>query len=755
MHLGLRVAEYSRDELRRVALPGNAVSTLFWVIPLGRWRFGELDHWWRLFTQGHGPCRETGLLIVKDELSGPHYSRNEESDADRSEASSWARLDELMPNSGPKDRGREDRPRLLVLSGAYPQPGWAVELDFQRFMDPNDFERIVRHVMEHLRYREDHDGLAAITAAQRSFHVRNRTEPPRFNSQLTVSTMSSWTVEDLEVLESATSPRNGQDVVTSLSAILSRVRRINRSPEWDALHRDLRHSQRLNWMLSGSAPELAGMLRQPPGLGALPSPAEAPPELRSKEGRDFVGWFDDHRQEWPESTVEVLSSWAREVLGPRLLREASRLLAHERRRLEESLRQRKAAEALAQERHEDALRLWREERRRAEREYRATLAQASLAQWQLGPRFLVELERVASANGLETRSVAWDRARMVGWKLNLARPELNPDDLRAATSTLLKRRDIDDGRGIRPTALDGSVFADYAYYIVTSDPNRSARDATCELLRRLLNVGTLLTLSKGELGEDETHLASRLLERWGWPEEGTSRPEPLAGCVHRRDACVVELTRDPVAVRISLESGLKDLVAVALSTLGWSSDVVERELSHCCWEFRRSPGRTWSDELEQLTVGSANVLLRQLLPLAFPQATEASGRLVGVVSKVGSGLNAFAHDAPPLGAAGGPDQRVVAEGLEEIIALIHELVGELPWHMQATQLFGQAPAIATGRAWSHSHPEERVIRVLLSDGAPSSGDLVVWNPSRRNPVMTDAILISRAGASHRRRHPPR
>ena len=65
--MGYRIKNYTRDTLRKIALPGNAASTLFWVVPLGNWDLDQIEKLWRHFTKTPGTaCNDVGLLIVRD-----------------------------------------------------------------------------------------------------------------------------------------------------------------------------------------------------------------------------------------------------------------------------------------------------------------------------------------------------------------------------------------------------------------------------------------------------------------------------------------------------------------------------------------------------------------------------------------------------------------------------------------------------------------------------------------------------------------
>jgi hypothetical protein len=127
--MGYRIESYSLSELHRISVPAEVPPTLFWTLPVGHWRRGELDRLWRWFTKGPTRCNHFGLLLVKD--SG----EPESAQSNLSLASVGAKLSDLMPTGAERFSNRsaylDGTARLLMLSGAYPQPGWGVLVEWQ------------------------------------------------------------------------------------------------------------------------------------------------------------------------------------------------------------------------------------------------------------------------------------------------------------------------------------------------------------------------------------------------------------------------------------------------------------------------------------------------------------------------------------------------------------------------------------------------------------------------------------------------
>lgn len=132
--MGQRVERYHRDQLRKIALPGKAVTALFWILPVGKWKMGELDTYWDHFTNPGSRCHDFGLLLVRDTQSRQRERQSESTNLSNNLSTALAECEggdlfDLVPEAeghGSKSAAERQLPGFLVLSGAYPQPGWGV-----------------------------------------------------------------------------------------------------------------------------------------------------------------------------------------------------------------------------------------------------------------------------------------------------------------------------------------------------------------------------------------------------------------------------------------------------------------------------------------------------------------------------------------------------------------------------------------------------------------------------------------------------
>ena len=182
--MGYRIKTYDLDELHRIAVPGTVASSLFWVLPVGSWRPGELDKVWQWFTQRGNQCGDYGLLLAKEDgLPGSEHPAI-------SLASAGARLRDLMPEGAERfvrPAAFDDKSRkLFVLSGGYPQPGWGVLVDWPQNVPA--FEQLIRSVNDRLSIDPKFlDGLRAFEEAATSFHDWQELREPASSIDLSSS----------------------------------------------------------------------------------------------------------------------------------------------------------------------------------------------------------------------------------------------------------------------------------------------------------------------------------------------------------------------------------------------------------------------------------------------------------------------------------------------------------------------------------------------------------------------------------------
>lgn len=69
----------------------------------------------------------------------------------------------------------------------------------------------------------------------------------------------------------------------------------------------------------------------------------------------------------------------------------------------------------------------------------------------------------------------------------------------------------------------------------------------------------------------------------------------------------------------------------------------------------------------------------------------------------------------------------------------------MPWHFKPISNFWTNPAVYSGRAWSHDHYDKKEIKILVWESETRinlNTEILVWNPSKINPVMTKYLILS-------------
>ena len=167
---------------------------------------------------------------------------------------------------------------------------------------------------------------------------------------------------------------------------------------------------------------------------------------------------------------EDFQIWAQRILAE----EPSRLGAHLakfRGAIDAKLIGRRGEKAQREHHHKLAMERWRQNSKDARDSFHLAAERAVELQWELGPTLLVALEQICRQRGLWARSIPWDPARMVGWKIMASQVRLDARDLQVAAQELAPSAiGISLTNGPTTTVADGSSFTDYVHYVAISKP---------------------------------------------------------------------------------------------------------------------------------------------------------------------------------------------------------------------------------------------------------------------------------------------
>ena len=751
--MGYRLESYTQQELKKLSLPGNAVTALFWAIPVGKWKTDVVEHWWHYFTQTEGFFHQCGLLLVRGGPAADEASKAETSGViDALKQRHGARLTDLLPAHRKRGQaGKPDEPELLILAGSYPQPGWGVLISVGATSSPEKFERLFADTALECC---GSNALSAIRDAANAYQEREsvKNARPVFIPPHEAADPATPLLESYAALRQTIASGTLSQLDSKLSRLRNALQRLGESPPedfWKAALRDIKYAKDVGDRIAKDEARCAELL----AMASDTSRAELSPR-----DENFLRCFGYLHKKWPDLPRNALgrfpakdaqallwAEWEPEL--EKYFAAANKLVSDVEGRL-----------AVARRSFESQENTWRENLKMKEEEFRRKLGTSSTALWEAAPAFLIGIEKQCAKKGFRVESITWDAPRMIGWKLNCSGLPLGRSDVVLASNGILPDKALHDPANTEHQEMDGSYFADYVYHVSINTPGVSRWEATKKLLVTLLGLPQMLRLyrassfsegrSEGDLFEEvpgKTHdeIASSLLRVWGWPQDEQGFVRPLANCI-RKSGGRPELTCSVNDARIAFEGFLKDAVRVALSKLGWTERDLDQQVGQLCPDYRKKEHGDWRNEMATLQIGGALILLKSLLPLAFPEKIDSTRmrQLRDRWDKLRESLNSRSHHQdPPLAPVTPEEIAGYCDELETALTDMNQIVGEMPWHLNAEQTFFKDPVIVTGNAWSHTYPESRVIRVLLWQGEKTRDQMLVWNAGGLNPVMTDAVLV--------------
>jgi hypothetical protein len=480
--MGYRVESYSLAELHRIAVPGGVAPSLFWVLPVGNWPREELDEVWRWFTESESECNDFGLLLVKE------MGRRDAEHANVSLASVGGNLSDLVPAGAEQfvapSPFRDEKARVFVLAGGYPQPGWGVVIEWPRG-DIQRFENLVKLTTARLRDQESTKQLNVFKEAAQSFHrwQTSKAAPAEPNvSSLAKEIIAAEGVERL-IDEGQAALQAGQHRLRH-ERVIAVVREVRHASWLGVEATTLREIEDLHQTLTSTAFILAvradviasDIAPKLDSLVADPSKREfAYQSLASQELKHALRACLHLRQQGIVGTDVNFSGWAEQTqtdVKPKLAAALSAL----RQAIEAKLVGHRGQKAQREHAHAIAVQQWRKRSAEARESFHLAAGRVVELQWELGPQFLVAFEHICRQDGLWVMSIPWDPARMVGWKIMAAQVRLDSRDLEIAA------RELAPGAlGGSPTdgstmaLADGSYFTDYVHHIAISKVGFSPR----------------------------------------------------------------------------------------------------------------------------------------------------------------------------------------------------------------------------------------------------------------------------------------
>jgi len=729
--MGFQVKKFDSRNISQLTIPGKAVSTLFWAIPVGDWDNFEVNKWWKHFVLRPSCSKNFGLFIVKEQ-SQSQRSRDDDQFSPADD------LKEFILNIHPEYRDGKSQKSLLILSGAYLQSGWAVQINDARILsDPQTFEIQIKQSLDKITSTQD---LEVFNRVNEAFRARKRFQlMPQHSGKSKILQICQQLNAILDFL--LIKNINDEELRKPIDQLNARVQSLEHlhegrelhnlfNPDYIALVRQsiqiLRWRRRFLSLDESDQESIIAIFKNP-----------SQNEMENQQG--FVAFSLRMLTKISEFLPEINIASICDSLDGCIedqLSSHNRLLDPFVEKLKTISDAAEKDYLLQREKINREIESWKQQRNHAESNYRQLLPDAIQLQWDLGPKFLTELEKRID----DAFSVFWEPSRMIGWKTLVAFPDISLQALRMAANSTLPIIERPELEADDSNEVSGSLFSDYVHYLSIHARRTTKREIVIELLGQLLSPRDMGRL--GIVQDNMQNAVTELLSLWGWPMETSRVTIPLASCIKIKEA-KFDLVEPTNNVRISLENFLKELIQISLTKLGWkqlNDKDLNLEISTAAPSFKFEEHKSIQESLKKITGGAAIVLLKGLLPLAFPSADENAtiDTMLGHAQKAVNDLNSSQHDNESKS----PNHSQLAKCLKTVLAETSKIVGDMPWHLMIHQSIGHNPAVITGHAWSHSHAEDREIRVLEPIGMDSrQQEIVIWNHSGINPVMTDVTMM--------------
>jgi hypothetical protein len=350
----------------------------------------------------------------------------------------------------------------------------------------------------------------------------------------------------------------------------------------------------------------------------------------------------------------------------------------------------------------------------------------------ISPIALIEIER---SKLFDLQIIATDEPRMIGWKTVLALSNRISaislaDYLNREYSAEIEMNEINPVE-----KLDGDVFTDYLHHILISNSSKFGdKRKVAEKLLFYFNYDQRKEIvDYYNLPHECVSNNSKLLSGLGWNEPKHDYFDTSLISYFEKDELghyYITNTRKETysQLRVSFESYLKDLLRI-----------IEKHIT--------------SDENK----------LHQLILLKHPKYKKpikfTAGSLCMVIHSLGSYWKAendwdnyykiISNITGILNEDGGVHHNELIKRDDAVVASLNPLFNDLfkltkevftimPMHFRPTSNF--MSNLYTGMAWAHDLKDKKEIRVLIWDSEKDISfdkELLIWNPSKINPVLTN------------------
>ena len=752
--MGYRINTYSITELNKLTSPGSVVPALFWAIPLGNWNYNDLDNLWRLFTDEgfntknrYSFCKTLGLLLVKNNF-------DTKNDIKANLSSITGKLEDLLPEGintiykqNEFDSDNNISNKFLVLTGNYPQPGWGLFVNATNYINflnelelfLNEFYFETKQIFE--KTQNDYHYWKKIKIAKpikesaenskRIIVLLDNIIPEinRFEAEVISKTYDIFRYEIINKHLREFSSEDINDIIKPFNEIFD-DNIIFSMIIMRLLYKDGVSKNDLNSLIKSFSNEHDKQKNNLFKLDAIKNSTYkrllGSHILKRKDklnlDADCVLFYEQYykqnitfvSQKYSELISKINSFYIKTKISIEDIEKTYDANTKNWIRKTENLR------LIFQESIENILN------------------QYNIHSY----RFLYQLENRLRNRNYTVKSFSWDPPRMVGWKLLASGLEIENYNVTEYIKSKIPDFPKYLHESLNEIPIDGNSFTDYIHYYSIHKSNQTPRLACKEILSKILRSSEIRNIlsnnSPTDISDDKIEL---VLNHFGWPSIENENI-PLAAFIERNgEQLFLNSTFNPNKLRTSLENFCKDLIDILISKIGFDSEQIhnlikyEIAIDSLYDNYKRK--KNWHNFISSIELYGASQILARLLVKGYPTVNHKN--LLDNINFVRNQTNQGSHDNPQFNI----DKSKIAESILLILSATQDIISEMPWHFTPLQKNGILPYVLTGRAWSHSFPNEKQISVILWDSVNTSNELLIWNPDKKNPVMPNAKNILR------------
>ena len=715
--MGYQLGTYSTKEIKELINEDKIMPSLFWVFPIGRgWKNHELEQIYSTFndTQNRSIYQYLGNFFVKD-LNLVKFDKKKKSSRFES-VESTEEINDLLERFNNKV-GKS----LMILTSNFPMPGWGIVV---KITDVNDFLLNLNSLLTKDVFKPLVDLSFEIYPSYLELQKIKKNiplEPKNNKLKLAESVISS--IRQLK--------KNKNDGLV-LKSVLSKLQIFD-----DEQYTSLKKFQA--YLLFKNSPLIVQELIEryldkilnkefddlneelgPSYIKIFKAFKFIPKDEVAILSKNIENWISNTEKEYDKFFEKLFDEI--ELKRSNILREAN----------DENIRFKNLKES------------WQQNLILHNPRHISMVSNFIEKVMELSPIFLIELEKKFKQNLI---ICPWDDVRMIGWKTSKC-VDSQTDTLSFAIylneqfNAEIEESDIDHHE-----TLNGDVFTDYIHYILFKDKSKfgDRRKLVEKVLSYFRQRERMQILKNLDIQKNESNDLSEFLHLLGWGKPTHVEYDTSLVSFFKKDGTRYILSNPKRetwnSLRISMESYLKDLIKIISKNLPYKSKEIQEIVRLKFNDFNFDFPSNWEKEFSHPTIFPASIII---FALGEQWKSELNWKVFHeIISKISNRLNPDSHFHEII-----KIEDEIAKELNPLFNNLFEVSKEIfqimPWHFKPNSKIFSNPAIYCGMAWSHDHFEKKEIRILAWESECEielNKEILVWNPSKINPIMTNYKIL--------------